>query len=165
VKPLITVLVFLAFVPLLGRAIDIEIATAGGVEARELYQGKPIEWWARRTVQARKDANARARTIRRMRQELRRRYEPSSRRAIALASTAYRVSFATLYRKAGCETGWTFSPYAKNPRSSASGLFQFLVSTWATTPYAGFSIWDPYANALAAGWMHDVGRGGEWACK
>jgi hypothetical protein len=72
VKPLAFLLVFLLFVPLIGKAVDAEHASAGGtVAVRELYQGKPIEWWARRTVQARKDANARGRTIRRLRAELR----------------------------------------------------------------------------------------------
>lgn len=38
------------------------------------------------------------------------------------------------------------------PSSHASGLMQFLPSTWARTPFAayGFSVWDPEANALAA---------------
>ena len=31
----------------------------------ETVQGKGVRWWARRAVQARKDANARGRTIRR----------------------------------------------------------------------------------------------------
>lgn len=30
----------------------------------------------------------------------------------------------------GCETGYTYSPTAENPSSSASGLFQFLDGTW-----------------------------------
>lgn len=34
--------------------------------AQVTYQGKPIRWWAKRAVQARKDANARGRTIRRL---------------------------------------------------------------------------------------------------
>jgi hypothetical protein len=82
--------------------------------------------------------------------------------AIDLACATYGWC-STLWRKARCETGGTFSPTAYNP-SGASGLFQFLPSTWATTPYRSLSIWSPYANALAAGWMHANGRGGEWAC-
>lgn len=64
-----------------GRAVDHEVSrlvpaavlgspAVGGTASRELYQGKPIRWWAARAVQARKDANARARTIRRLRSEL-----------------------------------------------------------------------------------------------
>lgn len=83
--------------------------------------------------------------------------------AINLASTAYGVSSSTLWRKATCESH--LSPRAKNRRSTASGLFQFLTSTWAGTPYGHFSIWSAYANAMAAGWMHSVGRGGEWVCR
>jgi hypothetical protein len=72
---------------------------------------------------------------------------------------------AELWRKARCETGGTFSPRSYNNWSGASGLFQFLASTWQSTPYRAFSVMNPYANALAAGWMHSVGRGGEWACQ
>ena len=83
--------------------------------------------------------------------------------AIDLACVTY--GYCTiLWRRAGCETGGTYSATAHNP-SGASGLFQFIPSTWATTPYARFSIWSPYANALAAGWMMSVGRSGEWSCR
>jgi hypothetical protein len=111
------------------------------------------------------------RQLRQARRELRRRHEESSLHAIALASVAYNVDERTLVRKARCETGGTFSPFAANPRSSARGLFQFLTTprggTWATTPYRRFSVFDRYANALAAAWMHsaDVRRGGEWECR
>lgn len=88
---------------------------------------------------------------------------PSSLEAIRLASIAYGISYSTLYRKADCESH--LYPLAKNPKSTASGLFQFLTSTFASTPYAGESIWSPYANALAAGWMHANGRSGEWVCR
>lgn len=87
------------------------------------------------------------------------------RNAISLAAVAYRQSEAVLLRKANCESHlW---PFARNNSSadSPSGLFQFRPSTFASTPFHSFSIWDPYANALAASWMHDNGRGGEWACQ
>jgi hypothetical protein len=83
--------------------------------------------------------------------------------AINLSCVAYGFC-STLWRKARCETGGTFSATAANP-SGASGLFQFLPSTWRSTPYGVFSVWSPYANALAAGWMHLNGRGGEWSCQ
>lgn len=48
-------------------------------------------------------------------------------------------------------------PDAYNPYSGASGLYQFLPSTWATTaPKAGFagaSPFDPTANVAAAAWL------------
>lgn len=81
--------------------------------------------------------------------------------AINLACAAYGWC-STLWRKADCESG--LEPGAKN-NSGASGLFQFLPSTFASTPFRRFSIWSPYANALAAGWMHANGRGSEWVCR
>lgn len=56
-----------------GRALDVEFARADGrtetalVAENVTYQGKGIRWWARRAVQARKDANARQQTIFRLR--------------------------------------------------------------------------------------------------
>lgn len=51
------------------------------------------------------------------------------------------------------ESHWT--PTAVNPRSKASGLAQFLPSTWRTTPQAaaGWSVFEPYANIDAAAWL------------
>jgi hypothetical protein len=87
---------------------------------------------------------------------------------IHLAALRWNVSRAMLHRKAGCETGWTFSPYLVNPtpvgREHAAGLFQFLPSTWRSTPYRRHWILSARYSALAAGWMHHVRRGNEWAC-
>jgi septal ring factor EnvC (AmiA/AmiB activator) len=48
-------------------------------------------------------------------------------------------------------------PDAVNPYSGASGLFQFLPSTWATTApnagYSGYSVFDPEANIAVAAWL------------
>ncbi len=87
--------------------------------------------------------------------------KPSVSEAINLSCAIY-GHCADLWRKASCESH--LFPGAQNP-SGASGLFQFLPSTFASTPFGRFSIWDPYANALAAGWMHQQGRGGEWQCR
>jgi hypothetical protein len=56
-------------------------------------------------------------------------------------------------------------PTAVNPRSGASGLFQFLLSTWMTTPQgrAGYSRFDPVASREATRWMIGQGRGREWS--
>jgi hypothetical protein len=100
----------------------------------------------------------------RVRRELTRAMQsyPSMPRIIEVAATAYGQSATTLLRKAECESGlW---PFARNP-SGASGLFQFLPSTWDSTPFRRHSIWDPWAQALAASWMHSHLRGGEWVCR
>ncbi|MFV1960411.1 MAG: transglycosylase SLT domain-containing protein [Acidimicrobiia bacterium] len=48
-------------------------------------------------------------------------------------------------------------PNAYNPYSGASGLFQFLPSTWASTApkagYGGYSVFDPEANIASAAWL------------
>lgn len=126
-----------------------------------LYQGRGPANWASRAHLWRDRYVAARRALLRSRRVLRQ--QSSVTEAINLACATY-GHCSTLWRKAGCETGGTFSPRSLNP-SGASGLFQFLPSTFASTPYARFSIWSPYANALAAGWMHSQGRGGEWVCR
>ncbi len=48
-------------------------------------------------------------------------------------------------------------PEAYNPYSGASGLFQFIPSTWASASvsagYSGASVFDPAANAASAAWL------------
>lgn len=83
---------------------------------------------------------------------------------IRRAAMHWRVSFVMLLRKARCES--RLNPFAAN--GVHAGLFQFRVaapSTWSTTPYARRSPWRAKWSALAAGWMHHVGRGREWACR
>jgi soluble lytic murein transglycosylase-like protein len=67
-------------------------------------------------------------------------------------------------RVAACESG--YNPRARNP-SGASGLFQFMPSTWASTPQgrAGQSVWDPVANARAAAWYYQTGGPSRWSCR
>lgn len=66
-------------------------------------------------------------------------------------------------RVANCES--SYNPRAVNP-SGATGLFQFMPSTFANTPpgKAGGSIWDPVAQSQAAAWMYSQGRQAEWQC-
>jgi soluble lytic murein transglycosylase-like protein len=80
-----------------------------------------------------------------------------------LAAFAGHPGLGWALRVAACESG--FNPYAVNRYSGASGLFQFLPSTWRTTPFGNASIWDPTAQAQAARWMYDNGRVGEWVCR
>jgi len=58
------------------------------------------------------------------------------------------------------ESRW--DPSAVNARSGAGGLGQFLASTWATTPYAARSRFDPWAAHAAVCWMLAVGRAREF---
>jgi uncharacterized protein YraI len=79
------------------------------------------------------------------------------------AADYYGQSRDDMLRVAICESN--LDPYNVTPPYSASGLFQFLPGTWASTPYAGANIFDPVSNAFAAGWMWSVGRRGEWVCQ
>lgn len=86
------------------------------------------------------------------------------RACVKRAILAYHLSgwqSSWMYRVAGCESTW--NPYAHNS-SGASGLYQFLPSTWATTPYGRHSIWSAKWQALAAAWMLRQGRSREWEC-
>lgn len=81
---------------------------------------------------------------------------------ITQAALRYGQSPEAMLAVARCESN--LNPTDVNPYSGASGLFQFLPGTWATTPYADYSILDAWANANAAAWMWSVGRRGEWVC-
>jgi Transglycosylase SLT domain len=76
----------------------------------------------------------------------------------AVSSRLERVADCIITR----ESQW--NPNAVNPRSKASGLGQFLASTWRTTPQgkAGYSVFNPQANRAAVIWMLQVGRGKEF---
>lgn len=91
---------------------------------------------------------------------------------------------AWLRRIPGCESQW--DPRAWNPtpvgprREHASGLYQFLPSTWTTTPHGKLvrkrgagkwiwapkhSIWSARWQSAAARWMVTHGRAREWVCR
>jgi len=82
---------------------------------------------------------------------------------IYAAADQYGQPREDMLRVARCES--VLDPNAVNSSSNASGLFQFLPSTWATTPFADQDIFDPVANAQAAGWMWENGRRNEWTCQ
>jgi soluble lytic murein transglycosylase-like protein len=65
-------------------------------------------------------------------------------------------------RVALCESG--DNPNAVNRSSGAEGLFQIMPSTWAGTPYASQSEFDPVANARAAAWIYARRGGSAWTC-
>ncbi len=66
-------------------------------------------------------------------------------------------------RIAWCES--RYHPNSVNSDSGASGLFQFMPGTWAGTPWASQSPFDPVANAQAAAWLYSRYGPGRWSCK
>ncbi|TMC42243.1 MAG: DUF348 domain-containing protein [Chloroflexi bacterium] len=82
------------------------------------------------------------------------------------AAAAQGADAEQLLRVAYCES--RFNPGAYNP-SGASGLFQFLPSTWAANSvragYAGASPFDPVASANVAAFMFARGQAGQWVCR
>jgi hypothetical protein len=82
---------------------------------------------------------------------------------IAKAAKKYGQSNKVMVRVARCES--SLDPCAFSKSGPYYGLYQFLKSTWKTTPYGDKSIYDPKAQALAAGWMWKQGRKNEWSCQ
>jgi hypothetical protein len=86
--------------------------------------------------------------------ELERPYTPQS--------YLYRT-YPAIARRLDCviarESRW--SPSAQNPRSSAGGLAQILLSTWLSTPQGkrGESRFDAYSNIDGAAWLATSGGG------
>jgi hypothetical protein len=62
-----------------------------------------------------------------------------------------------------CES--RYHPNSVNTDSGASGLFQFMPGTWAGTPWASQSPFDPVANAQAAAWLYSRYGPGRWTCQ
>jgi hypothetical protein len=60
-------------------------------------------------------------------------------------------------------------PLAKNPNSSASGLFQHLARLWperaAAAGWEDSDVFDPFANIAVAAWLLDNGGSSHWVCK
>lgn len=83
-------------------------------------------------------------------------------RVIYAAADRFEQPRADMLRVAECES--SLDPYAVNA-SGSYGLFQFVASTWESTPYANKDVFDPKANANAAAWMWSVGRRNEWVCQ
>jgi transglycosylase-like protein with SLT domain len=66
-------------------------------------------------------------------------------------------------RVAYCES--RYHPNSVNSQSGATGLFQFMASTWSGTPWAKDSRFDPVANADAAAWLYSHYGPQRWTCQ
>ena len=90
---------------------------------------------------------------------------PEAIRAIIVAafSSLGQAAVTWALRVAACESG--YNPYAVNRSSGAAGLFQFLPSTWAHSPWAAQSPFDPVANSQAAAWLYSRSGPNQWVCQ
>src|SRR5215208_352827 len=68
-----------------------------------------------------------------------------------------------MLRVARCESG--LDPHAVGGGGAYHGLFQFVPSTFAGTPYGEYVIYDPWASANAAAWMWSEGHKSNWVCQ
>jgi hypothetical protein len=79
------------------------------------------------------------------------------------AADNYGQSREDMLRVARCESG--LDPGAVGGGGAYHGLYQFVPSTFAGTPYGQYDIYDPWANANAAGWMWSEGKKSDWVCQ
>lgn len=86
---------------------------------------------------------------------------------LKVAARRHGVSHTLLRAIATCESGLRAdarNPTPVGPRGEhASGVMQFLPSTFAGTPYRGRSIWSPRWNTLAGAWLISRVGTGPWA--
>lgn len=81
---------------------------------------------------------------------------------IEAQAIVYEVPVQTALRIADCES--SFDPKAKNPKSSASGLYQFTTRTWNWLGYKDKDVFDPYWNTIA--FMKNYNKHKRWwICK
>lgn len=79
------------------------------------------------------------------------------------AAANYGQSSDAMLRVARCES--SLDPSAVGGGGAYHGLFQFVPSTFAGTPYGEYDIYDPWANANAAAWKWSEGGKNEWVCQ
>jgi hypothetical protein len=136
---------------------------------QQTYQGKTIIQWHKVAVRRRVDRDylqrrlgTRVRQLRSLQRYVRHKQPYSVAYAIHLAATVYGVSESDMNHVASCESG--HDPTAVNGQYRS--VFQ-EGPMFERGPYgrAGFSVWDPIANALTA--AETVSREGwsQWQCK
>lgn len=86
---------------------------------------------------------------------------------IADAAVRWGLDANQMLRVAWCES--KYDPRAYNGRSGASGVFQFIPSTWrwasASVGLANASPFDPQANVEAAAWLMKTQGARHWQCR
>lgn len=82
--------------------------------------------------------------------------------AIHLAATVYGVNETDMHRVASCESGHSSTAVNGQYR----GVFQEgPMFERGLFGQAGFSVWDPVANAMTAAWTVSRGGWSQWECK
>lgn len=121
-------------------------------------QGKGVRWWARRAVQARKDANARGRTIRRLRATLERA------RIEGIGPTlAIRLVFGS-YAEEALRVAWCESRYSTAATNGQYlGLFQ--MGSYARSRYGHSSSALGQAQAAYRYFLASGRDWSPWECK
>ena len=79
------------------------------------------------------------------------------------AADNYGQSRDDMLRVARCES--SLNPHAVGGGGAYHGLYQFVPSTFSGTPYGQYDIYDPWANANAAGWMWAEGKKSNCVCQ
>ena len=123
------------------RAEDLEVAA----QKPALHRGLTAQNWYQRYIREHRALTRHGKMVRSLRADVRHTHN-------ALVRLAKAPRFAS-------------ASYAIRLASSASGLFQFLDSTWARHGIAGFSVFDPVANALAAARLVADEGWSQWVCK
>jgi hypothetical protein len=78
------------------------------------------------------------------------------------AASRYGVSGDWLLNTAACES--QLDPWAYNPNTGDSGIFQFNPTTWAEWGGDPAAIWDVWSQSDMAAWAFSVGLHSHWCC-
>lgn len=88
--------------------------------------------------------------------------------AIEQTSQAWGVSHAWIHRVVGCETGWTFNPYAVGDRGTSFGPAQLHRGGGELPRFYAFGYDDPFDPYQAVEFMAReflAGRASSWSCR
>lgn len=88
--------------------------------------------------------------------------EQTVKRHIRRAAKKYNQRYEAMLCVARCESN--LDNCAVNKAGKSYGLFQFIRSTWDSTPFKDKNIYSAKWNAMATGWMWKQGRQNEWVC-
>lgn len=138
------------------------LAALRALEQAATFQHRPIRWWARRAVENRRVRNRQHRELGRLRRTQARTWSGTVDYALRLTSVVYSIPYSKLRAVAWCES--RLDPFAVN--GQYRNLFQ-EGPMFERGPFgrAGFSVWDPVAASLTAGYtvIHD-GSWRQWSC-